>query len=47
MLDDLIIFACALLAFENINLEKYSGVSKLVGGIIMIIIGVVLLFFPE
>jgi hypothetical protein len=47
MLDDLIIFRAALFAFNNLDLEKYSGFSKLIGGIIMILIGIVLLFFPE
>jgi len=46
MLDDLIIFSMALFALQSVDLDKYSGLSKLIGGIIMVLIGIVLLFFP-
>lgn len=47
MFDDLLIFTLALMAINSDLMEKYSGFSKLIGGIIMIAIGIVLLFFPE
>lgn len=47
MLDDLIIFSLALFAVNSPLLDKYSGLSKLVGGIIMLLIGIMLLFFPN
>ncbi len=47
MLDDFIIFAFALSAFNSPKLEQYSSISKIVGGVIMFIIGVMLLFFPQ
>lgn len=46
MLDDLIIFSVALFALQSVDLDRYSGLSKLIGGIIMVLIGIVLLFFP-
>ncbi len=46
MLDDLIIFSVALFALQSVDLDKYSGYSKLIGGIIMVLIGIILLFFP-
>lgn len=47
MLDDFIIFALAFVAFKSNIMDKYSSFSKLIGGIIMIVIGIVLLFFPQ
>lgn len=47
MLDDFIIFGLAFYAINSDVFEKYSGISKLLGGIIMIIIGIILLFFPN
>jgi hypothetical protein len=47
MIDDFIIFGLALYAMNSPILDKYSGYSKLIGGIIMVLIGIVLLFFPE
>lgn len=47
MLDDFIIFAFAYYAINSDLMAKYSGYSKLIGGIIMIIIGIILLFFPQ
>ena len=46
MFDDLLIFSLALFAINSPLIEKYSGLSKLIGGIIMIAIGIILLFFP-
>jgi len=47
MIDDFIIFGLALSAFNSPLLDKYSGYSKLIGGIIMLLIGIALLFFPS
>jgi len=47
MFDDLVIFSLALLAINSNIMHKYSGLSKLLGGIVMIAIGIVLLFFPD
>lgn len=47
MLDDFIIFALAFMAFQSNLMDKYSSFSKLIGGIIMVVIGIVLLFFPQ
>lgn len=47
MLDDMIIFYLGLKAVDSDIMQKYSGLSKLIGGIIMIIIGIILLFFPQ
>lgn len=47
MFDDLIIFFLGLKAVDSDIMHKYSGLSKLIGGVIMIIIGIILLFFPQ
>lgn len=47
MIDDFIIFGLAFWALNSDWTTKYSGFSKLIGGIIMIIIGILLLFFPQ
>ena len=47
MFDDLIIFFLGLRAVDSDIMHKYSGLSKLIGGVIMIIIGIILLFFPS
>ena len=47
MADDLLIFYFALKALDSPILDKYSGLSKIVGGILMLLLGIVLLFFPE
>lgn len=48
MLDDIIIFALAFAFFKTASVNtKYSQFSRLIGGIIMIIIGLLLLFKPE
>ena len=47
MIDDLIIFGGALYAFSKLNLaHKYSQLSNLIGGILMIILGLLLIFAP-
>lgn len=47
MLDDFIIFGLAIWALNSDWTTKYSGFSKLFGGIIMLLIGIMLLFFPN
>lgn len=46
MADDLIIFSLAVFAIDSAIVHKYCGLSKLIGGILMIGIGIVLIFFP-
>ncbi len=46
MLDDLVIFATAAFAVTSTVGEKYVRFSKPVGGIVMLGLGVVLIFFP-
>ena len=48
MIDDLIVFIIAMKTLEITGLTtKYSKFTKIVGGIIMLIIGVLLIFKPE
>ncbi|MBM3284031.1 hypothetical protein FJY90_07380 [Candidatus Gottesmanbacteria bacterium] len=48
MLDDLIIFITAMVTLQAVGIQsKYSRFSHLVGGILMFIIGILLLFKPE
>lgn len=47
MADDLLIFTLAMMALNTDVLERYSGLSKLLGGIVMLLIGIMLLFFPN
>jgi len=48
MLDDLFIFFTAMLTLKAVGIEsKYSRLSHLIGGILMVIIGTLLLFKPS
>jgi thiol-disulfide isomerase/thioredoxin len=48
MLDDLFIFFTAMITLRAVGVQsKYSRYSHLIGGILMLIIGLVLLFKPE
>jgi glutaredoxin len=48
MLDDMIIFAIAMFTLEIAGIStKYGKWSKLIGGILMLIIGLLLIFKPE
>jgi hypothetical protein len=47
MLDDLIIFGLAAFAVSRSIGQSYTKWSKLFGGIIMLILGLLLLFFPH
>lgn len=48
MIDDLLVFGLALWGFEKIHLtEQYSRWSALIGGVLMLVLGCLLLFYPE
>jgi len=48
MIDDFVVFGFALYGFDKMHeSEKYSKLSVLIGGIVMLILGVILLFFPD
>ncbi len=48
MLDDLLIFFVAMTTLRMTGIsEKYSHISHLIGGVVMVIIGILLLFKPE
>lgn len=48
MLDDIIIFAIAMITFELTGISnKYNRYSHLIGGILMLVIGLLLLFAPN
>ena len=47
MLDDLIIFSLAAFAVTGTFGQKYAKLSKLVGGVILVVLGLVLVFKPE
>ena len=48
MLDDLVIFFIAMITLHAVGIEsKYARYSKIIGGILMLIIGLLLLFKPE
>ena len=48
MIDDLFIFFVAMTTLKLVGIQtKYSRYSRLLGGIIMSIIGILLLFKPE
>jgi thiol-disulfide isomerase/thioredoxin len=46
MLDDLIIFSIAIFAISKVSQDKYLRYSSLVGGLLLIVLGVLLAFFP-
>lgn len=47
MLDDFIVFAIALYGIDKLHLtSKYSKLSNLIGGIVMVILGLLLIFKP-
>jgi thiol-disulfide isomerase/thioredoxin len=48
MLDDLIVFFAAMITFQVTGMStKYKRFSNLIGGVLMVIIGLVLIFRPE
>lgn len=48
MVDDFIVFGIALYSFEKIGItQKYSRISHVVGGLLMALLGLILLFAPS
>lgn len=48
MLDDMVIFMIAMLTLTHLGLtDKYKRVSDLVGGIVLVVVGLLLIFKPE
>ena len=48
ILDDLAVFVIAMITVQAVGIEnKYSQISKVIGGILMIIIGLLLIFNPQ
>ena len=48
MLDDIIVFVIAMLTLNLTGFStKYGKISKIIGGIILIIIGILLIFNPK
>jgi cytochrome c biogenesis protein CcdA len=48
LIDDLIIFVIAMLTMKVTGISnKYSKLSSIIGGVIMIIVGILLVFFPN
>lgn len=48
LLDDLIIFLIAMITFKITGISnKYAKISKIIGGIILFIMGILLIFFPN
>ncbi|MFH1457325.1 MAG: hypothetical protein ABIF17_04440 [Patescibacteria group bacterium] len=48
MLDDIIIFTIAMTTLKNVAFTgKYSALSKIIGGIVILLLGLLLIFKPE
>lgn len=48
ILDDLAVFVIAMITVQAVGIEnKYSQISKVIGGILMILIGLLLIFNPQ
>lgn len=47
MLDDIIVFSLAVFAINKYAGEKYEKYSTLIGGLVMILIGILIIFFPQ
>ncbi len=48
MIDDLVVFTIAMITLHTVGIQsKYARFSRLIGGILMLIIGALLLFKPE
>lgn len=48
LIDDIIVFAVAIFTFKVTGISnKYSKYSHLIGGVIMLLIGILLIFFPN
>ena len=47
MADDIIVFSCAAFTLNNYTGEKYEKYSAIVGGVLMFLIGIMIVFFPN
>ncbi len=48
MMDDIIIFLIAMITLKVTGISnKYTKLSKIIGGVVMILIGILMLFFPS
>jgi len=47
MIDDFIIFGLAALAINKFSGDKYGDYSKMIGGVILLILGIFMTFFPD
>lgn len=48
MLDDIVVFVLAMITLKHVGISgKYSRFSRLIGGILMLILGILLAFKPE
>ena len=47
MLDDLIIFSLAVLALDTSIGTRYAGYCKIIGGLVLLILGGIMVFWPE
>ena len=47
MLDDIIVFSFAVFAINKYAGDKYEKYSTLIGGSVMILIGILIIFFPQ
>lgn len=47
MLDDIIVFGLAVFAINKYAGNKYEKYSTLIGGLVMILIGILIIFFPQ
>jgi len=48
MLDDMVIFVIAMITMHSVGVEsKYARLSKIIGGIVMLIVGILLIFKPD
>jgi len=48
MIDDILVFGIAVFSMEKIGLTtKYAKMSNLIGGILMIVLGMILIFSPS
>lgn len=48
MIDDIVVFAIAIYSFERLGLTtKYVKASNLIGGVLMLLLGYLLIFYPQ
>lgn len=47
MLDDLIIFTLAVMALDTDLGRRYTAYSKIIGGVVLVLLGSMMLFFPQ